>query len=259
MFYAVKVGRKTGIFPTWDACKKQVEGYSGAQYKKFKTEEEAQAYIRGYAVTSNKKAQKISSSQSKLRKAETIVNPDKLRDEQHREASRKLCASLNEDEAIAYTDGSFDQETGKFGYGCVLYMRSGEQVFSGCSDEKNFAEVRNISGECLGAIMALKEAVKNGCSKLTICHDYNGIGYWATGAWQAKSLISILYVKYLRKVQQYMTVEFKWVKGHGTDEHNIRVDRIASKAVHSNKTFDIVKFFTDAGIDIPFMSSNNNV
>ncbi|MBQ2004700.1 MAG: RNase H1/viroplasmin domain-containing protein, partial [Peptococcaceae bacterium] len=29
-YYAVKVGRETGIFTTWDACKAQVQGYSGA-------------------------------------------------------------------------------------------------------------------------------------------------------------------------------------------------------------------------------------
>ena len=32
-FYAVKQGRKTGMFLTWDDCKKQVMGYPGAIYK----------------------------------------------------------------------------------------------------------------------------------------------------------------------------------------------------------------------------------
>ncbi len=37
-FYAVKQGRKTGMFLTWDDCKKQVMGYPGAIYKSFGTE-----------------------------------------------------------------------------------------------------------------------------------------------------------------------------------------------------------------------------
>ena len=35
-FYAVKQGRKTGIFTSWDEAKAQVDGYSGAVYKSFK-------------------------------------------------------------------------------------------------------------------------------------------------------------------------------------------------------------------------------
>ena len=46
-YYAVKVGYKTGIFESWDECKKQVDGYSGAQYKLFKLLEEAKQYLNG--------------------------------------------------------------------------------------------------------------------------------------------------------------------------------------------------------------------
>ena len=45
--YAVKKGKKTGIFETWEACKASVDGYSGAQYKSFFSKEEAQAYLTG--------------------------------------------------------------------------------------------------------------------------------------------------------------------------------------------------------------------
>ena len=45
-YYAVKKGLKTGIFRTWEECKANVSGYSGASYKSFKTKAEAEAYIR---------------------------------------------------------------------------------------------------------------------------------------------------------------------------------------------------------------------
>ena len=35
-YYAVKVGRTTGIFETWDQCKASVNGYPGALYKSLK-------------------------------------------------------------------------------------------------------------------------------------------------------------------------------------------------------------------------------
>ncbi len=52
-YYAVAKGYRTGIFSTWEECKEQVNGYSGAVYKSFDTEKEAQAFIDG-----NEKIQK---------------------------------------------------------------------------------------------------------------------------------------------------------------------------------------------------------
>lgn len=46
-FYAVRKGKKTGIFLTWEECKKNVDGYSGAEYKSFKTKQEAEEYCAG--------------------------------------------------------------------------------------------------------------------------------------------------------------------------------------------------------------------
>lgn len=45
--YVVWKGKETGIFDSWDKCKKQIQGFAGAQYKSFKTKEAAaQAFNR---------------------------------------------------------------------------------------------------------------------------------------------------------------------------------------------------------------------
>ena len=44
-FYAVKKGRKPGIYMSWDACKAQVMGFPNARYKGFKTKAEAEAFL----------------------------------------------------------------------------------------------------------------------------------------------------------------------------------------------------------------------
>ena len=46
-YYAVRKGRKTGIFTDWDTCRAQVEGFSGAEYKSFAEKSAAEAYIKG--------------------------------------------------------------------------------------------------------------------------------------------------------------------------------------------------------------------
>ena len=40
-WYVVWVGRKTGVFTSWNECKAQVDGYKGSKYKAFGSEEEA--------------------------------------------------------------------------------------------------------------------------------------------------------------------------------------------------------------------------
>ncbi|XP_068420324.1 ribonuclease H1 isoform X2 [Eschrichtius robustus] len=49
MFYAVRRGRKAGVFQTWDECRAQVDRFPAARFKKFATEEEAWAFVRSSA------------------------------------------------------------------------------------------------------------------------------------------------------------------------------------------------------------------
>lgn len=41
-YYVVWKGKETGVFASWEDCKKQVQGFEGAQYKSFKTKEAAE-------------------------------------------------------------------------------------------------------------------------------------------------------------------------------------------------------------------------
>ena len=45
-YYVVWQGKKPGIYTDWDACKEQVQGVQGAQYKAFDTMAEAEAAIK---------------------------------------------------------------------------------------------------------------------------------------------------------------------------------------------------------------------
>jgi ATP-dependent DNA helicase PIF1 len=52
-FYAVKKGHAPDIYNSWEDCQKQIEGFSGSQFKKFKTMEEAAAFIKEDPVLSS--------------------------------------------------------------------------------------------------------------------------------------------------------------------------------------------------------------
>ena len=46
-YYTVWQGHKTGVFETWNACKKQITDYQGAQYKSFPTLNAAKEALEG--------------------------------------------------------------------------------------------------------------------------------------------------------------------------------------------------------------------
>ena len=46
-YYTVWKGNKTGVFESWNDCKKQIKDFQGAQYKSFTTIEEAKKALEG--------------------------------------------------------------------------------------------------------------------------------------------------------------------------------------------------------------------
>lgn len=46
-FYVVWEGTETGVFTSWDACKRAISGYSGAKYKSFENKAQAEYAFEG--------------------------------------------------------------------------------------------------------------------------------------------------------------------------------------------------------------------
>lgn len=44
-YYAVKKGRETGVFLTWEECEQQVKGFKGAMFKSFSSYQEAMNFL----------------------------------------------------------------------------------------------------------------------------------------------------------------------------------------------------------------------
>ena len=74
-YYAVKEGRKPGIYTTWAECEEQVKGYQGADYKKFNNEEDARLFVYGVCSVSTSINQ-ANAEEHKLRI--NYIKPDTL-------------------------------------------------------------------------------------------------------------------------------------------------------------------------------------
>ena len=58
VFYAVKVGRKPGIYKTWKKCQEQTTGFKNSKFKKFDSEAEAKSWIDGVSFITPEKGLK---------------------------------------------------------------------------------------------------------------------------------------------------------------------------------------------------------
>lgn len=196
--YAVKKGKVTGIFKSWDECKASVDGYPGAQYKSFLTKEEAEAYLSGADYHA----------------------PD------------ITCEKGLPGQVKAYVDGSFDVKIGKYSFGCVMLTPEGEIVRkSGNGDKPQSMALRNVTGEMLGAMFAVKWCDVNGYSAVEICYDYMGIEMWATGGWKAKNELTQKYAAFMRENSRKLQITYRKIAAHTGDKYNEEADRLAKDAL----------------------------
>lgn len=191
-YYAVKNGRKTGIFESWAECEKQVLGFSGAKYKSFVKKEDAEAYLSGVTDT----------------------------------------ASLfREGAAVAYVDGSYNIKTGEFSFGAVIFRDDKEINLSRAYKDPELATMRNVAGEIKGAEAAMLYCIENNIDKLDLYYDYQGIENWCTGEWKTTRQGTADYKKYYDSIKSKLDVKFIKVKGHSGDKYNDKADALAKNAL----------------------------
>ena len=200
-FYAVKKGKKTGIFSTWDECKEQVTGFKGAVYKSFKTLSEAEAFLE--------------KNEKKIENIEEV------------------------DGVYAYIDGSFDRINGIYGSGVVIVDGDKKHEYKHAGNREDYAQLHNVAGELEAAKFVMWYAVDKKIKEITLFYDYQGIEAWAVGDWKANLPYTQDYVKFYNKVKTAVNVNFVKVKAHTGIELNEIVDKLAKEAIEQFKKENI--------------------
>ena len=196
-FYAVKKGKNTGVFSTWDECKEQVTGFKGAVYKSFKTLSEAEAFLE--------------------RNEEKIENIEEVYG------------------VYAYIDGSFDRVSGIYGSGVVIVDGNEKYEYKHAGNREDYAQLHNVAGELEAAKFVMWYAVDKKIKEITLFYDYQGIEAWAVGDWKANLPYTQDYVKFYNKVKTAVKVNFVKVKAHTGIELNEVVDKLAKEAIEQFK------------------------
>lgn len=206
-FYAVKRGRKTGLYTVWAECAAQVKGFQGAVYKGFMTEEEARAWLGGADV----------------------------RSEQHRAAAEMAAPSAPDADYIIHTDGScLRNPGGAGGWAAVI-----ETAATGAVEEKSGGapETTNNRMELTAALMALSAVPEGARVALYTDSQYlkNAFTKFWLPAWKKRGwkkadgepvLNQDLWVQ-LDAAFAARQVQFHWVKGHAGNPRNERCDVLA--------------------------------
>lgn len=203
-FYAVKVGRIPGIYRTWQECKTQVLGFSGACYKSFPTKTAAEAFVTQY------------------------------------DSKRQISQTSSTIEI--YTDGSHQPSKKYVGYGAYCLYNGKEFKLSGECDIKDY-EVSNPTAEFLGFAAVLRtledgfdEAKTLAPYQFIFKIDYEGVGRWMSGEWQTRKP----YIKRIKEECDDLIAKLKLnyviehVKGHSGNYGNEQADKLATSMEHHN-------------------------
>ena len=206
-FYAVKRGRKTGLFTVWAECAAQVKGFQGAVYKGFMTEDEARAWLGGADA----------------------------RTEQLHAAAEMAAPSAPDADYIIHTDGScLRNPGGAGGWAAVI-----ETTATGAVEEKSGGapETTNNRMELTAALMALSAVPEGARVALYTDSQYlkNAFTKFWLPAWKKRGwkkadgepvLNQDLWVQ-LDAAFAARQVQFHWVKGHAGNPRNERCDALA--------------------------------
>ena len=118
-YYAVKKGRKPGVYQSWAECKAMVDGFPGAVYKSFKTREEAVAFAKAATYTGADAAPKMQNAMKKTMQQEDGAMPS----------------------VYAFVDGSYNVATHVYGYGGFLIHDGIKEVLQGSDKDAEMVEL----------------------------------------------------------------------------------------------------------------------
>lgn len=212
--YAVKKGKVTGVFKTWEECRDSVEGYPGAEYRGFSSPEEAYAYL-GITERSEEAEKRHDGAEECFGKA-----------------GMGSGERPGEGWLLAYVDGSYEDFLKKYAFGCVFLLPDGH-IYTQCGngDREESLRHRNVTGEMLGAMYAVKTAMVNGYRGIELRYDYQGIEKWVTGEWRSKTELTQKYARAMRDWGRTIEIRFSKVTAHSNVRYNELADSVAKRGL----------------------------
>ena len=239
-FYAVKKGRVPGVYRTWDDAKKQVDGFSGAEYKSFENITDATDYL---GLNNGTQGDILQKGEDTLQNAIAKIKQESNRVKNKPQAKKVTAHSTAEFFAVTYTDGG-TRNTGVYKGG---HVKKTDKAAWAYLIEWDDQEVHDSGGE-YGAtnnkmeqtalINALKKLIELGFNEkhllfvLDSKYVLNAINqHWLAGwkkrGWKRSGgpLKNVAEWQELdRLLKHFPDSTFEWTKGHANNRGNEFVD-----------------------------------
>lgn len=244
-FYSVANGRSTGVFRSWEECKSLVDGFKGARFKSFSSEEEARAFARSapqQAATPRAYAPAAPASRNSYGglRSDAIVTREYVDVDAY-------CAKA--EPLNVYVDGSCINN------GKGREARGGYGGYYGHNDERNFSypldsdeRQTNNRGELKAAIHAVRQAnISGNRQRLNIHTDseyvIKGITSWISN-WKRRGFEGVENTDLWQDLDRAVThrkqhfgadaITFTHVRGHSGNHGNEMADQLAVQGSMKN-------------------------
>jgi ribonuclease HI len=201
-----------GIYDTWDACRAAVAGVAGARYQGVSSRAVAEAMLRGEGLRLEPGAYAFVDGNAMGGIGVVLV-----------EQGESGPASVRERSTTVHD---------VFGRAGIPSLDTRSKITAATDN------LRNILAELGALYAALQEAAPS--SALTVVHDYEGVGAWLEGRWNAKNPIVADVVAASRALigARGLRVHFRHQRGHestfaGRNDfaaYNARADKLATEA-----------------------------
>uniref|UniRef100_A0A6U1LVX6 RNase H type-1 domain-containing protein n=1 Tax=Fibrocapsa japonica TaxID=94617 RepID=A0A6U1LVX6_9STRA len=189
-FYAIANGRNgPKIVRTWKECSQEVQGFSGAVFKGFSEQAEAETFLLMYGVSADLQEspgeENKSSQRPNLAKAWVEQHGgarDPLEDEMEEKAPEKPA----QDRPVMFFDGASRGNPGEGGAGAVIYTSDSfeNQLWRGY---RYLGECTNNEAEYTAFLLGLQAAADAGIQNLKVCGDSMLVINQATGKWKVNA------------------------------------------------------------------------
>lgn len=212
-FYAVKKGRKTGIFTTWAECQKQVSGFPKAEFKSFISKQEADNWLK-----------EIKSSNENRRKSYSVIvytdggsrNHGNKKGEHVKKNDKAAWAYLikYQGSIISDTDGEYGSTNNRME---IMALKKA------LLDLKQ----RELQNEKILVVLDSKYVLDAITKRWLQLWEKNG---WKTSAGTGVKNKE-LWMEISRLLPEFSNLDYQWTKGHANDEGNNLVDELLNKTM----------------------------
>lgn len=278
-YYAVRKGKKVGIYTSLNEAEKQVIGVSGSEWKKFKNIDDAKKYIderkayRGkcYVVIKGRKTGiyrnfELASEQVNgysggyMKKFASIEKAKEYINENNELTNLSFIDCIGEERILKiYTDGSYCDATEKYGSAFVI-IEGDKEIYRFSYAERDITGKKNISGEIIAAIRALEWAFVTKYSyNIELNYDLSYIKEICMN----KTKFKIEYGKILKEIytmciNEGIDIKFNEIESHSGNYWNNLVDKLAKNAARVEYN-DEMLFFKNPDKNKKYEDSNMDI